>query len=238
MYVTVSYFFLSCRWCLEINERTKTHELLREKNLIPNMATSYLSKPETNFVCFAKVCVDVVKIPLIDILLDQIKPDDLYHKIKSCAALSAENGKLVPDQKKICYLSPPHLPDYKSFDVTLLYTLIRNLCPSLEPTQGWGIKPKATHTKIGDDIERLRLFRNSFAHGESTEINDDEFDDIWKEIKSVIQRMQASTNPLKKYELELINIEGCRFGYEDREKYKTFLGVTLQMWKHIEGKCK
>lgn len=200
-----------------------------------------LSDPETNFVCFVKVCVDVVKIPLIDILSDHIKPDDLYYKIKACAALSAENGKLVPDQKKICYLSPPDLPDYKSFDVTLLYTLIRNLCPSLKPTQGWGNKPKAKHTNIGDDIERLRLFRNSFAHGESTKINDDKFCVIWKEIKSVLQRMQTSRKPSNKYELELNEIEERRktgYGDCDRKDYNNLLGIILQMWKYAEDECK
>lgn len=201
------------------------------------MASNDLSKAEQNFIYFVKVCVDFIKLPLRDLLTYFVKPADLNAKIK-CSTLMSGGKKLCPDQLKLIFPSPPLLPDYSTFDVTLLYTLIRNLCPSLTPTRGWGNEPMDTDTEIGDDIERLRLFRNSFAHGESTEINDDEFDHIWKEIKSVIQRMQASTNPLKKYELELINIEGCRFGYEDREKYKTFLGVTLQMWKHIEGKCK
>lgn len=33
MYVMVSYFFLFCRWCLEINKRMKNYELLKEKIL-------------------------------------------------------------------------------------------------------------------------------------------------------------------------------------------------------------
>lgn len=40
--------------------------------------------------------------------------------------------------------------------------------------------------KIGDDIECLRLFRNSFVYGELIKIDDDEFDDIWKEMKFVL----------------------------------------------------
>lgn len=119
MYVTVSSFFLSCRWCLEINKRTKNHELLKEKNLIPNMATSYLSKPETNFVCFAKVCVDVVKIPLIDILFDQIKPDDLYHKKNHVPLFQLKTVNLFQIKRK--YAIYHHLISLTINHLMLLY---------------------------------------------------------------------------------------------------------------------
>lgn len=203
------------------------------------MTSSYLSKAEHSFVCFAKVCVDFLKIPLIDILTNIIKPVDLYSEIsKSPLSPITGNIKLRPDQLKICFLSPPDLPNYNQFDVTLLYTLIRNLCPSLSPTLGWGKKPRTTDIRIGDDIERLRLFRNNYAHTNSTEIPDDEFENLWKNLKSVIQRCQSFTKSSTNYEQELTNIESIRFGYGDLEKYKLLLEAAIHISRQMGGKHK
>lgn len=196
------------------------------------MTSSYPTKTEHNFVCVAKVCVDFLKIPLIDILTNVIKPVDLYSEI-SKSTLSPITGtkKLNRDQSKICFISPPDEPDYNLFDVTLLYTLLRNLCPSLRPTWGWGSEPKTTDKLIGDDIERLRCFRNKHAHANSTEITDDEFDDLWKNLKYVIQRCQTFTKSNANYEQQLTNIESLRFGYGDLEKYKLLLQATILIAK-------
>lgn len=202
------------------------------------MASSYPSKAEHNFICFAKTCVDFIKLPLSDILVNQIKPEKLYNEIKSCVFLLNGKSKLSPNQLKICYFPPPVLPDYSKFDVTLLYTLIRNLCPSLKPTQDWGIEPQAKDTKIGDDIERLRLLRNSYAHGSSAEISDTDFDDIWKNVKPIIRRVQTFLQKFNIYELELTKIENCRFGYDDRNKYMLLLEATLNLWNQAEKRGK
>lgn len=194
------------------------------------MASNDLSKAEQNFTCFTKACIDFIKLPLIDILSDCVKPVDLYVKIKCSSVLMNGKNKLRPDQLKLCFHPPPILPDYSKFDVTLLYTLIRNLCPSLTPTRGWGLEPNNTDKKIGDDIERLRLFRNNFyAHADSTEISDGDFNNLWKDLQSVIQRIETFTKTWSttNYEQELTRIKGCRFGYDDRDHYRLLLEATL-----------
>lgn len=148
-----------------------------------------LPKEELNFLRFVKICIDVIKLPLIDILTSEIQPMHLYTKLQSSCLLTNGKSKLEQHQLKMCFLLPPSLPDYSKFDVTLLYTLIRNLCPSLKPTQGWGKKPQNANTMIGDDIERLRLFRNNCMH-DSTPIADSKFEDLWKSLKAVILRVQ------------------------------------------------
>lgn len=72
----------------------------------------------------------------------------------------------------------------------MLYTLIRNLCPSLKPSQNWGFEPRASDLQIGDDIERLRLSRNNFVHSTSARIPDGDFEALWMYLKTTIQRMQ------------------------------------------------
>lgn len=200
------------------------------------MAPDDLSKAEQNFIRFVKACVDLIKLPLIDILTDQINPKDLYNKIGSCTDLCTGQYKLLPFQRRQCYLPPPDEPNYKSFDVTLLYKLITNLCPSLQPTQGWFKVPLPTDTSIGADIERFRLLKNSYSHDDSTEFPDIEFQKVWKKLKCVIQRCQKKKWRTHNYEDELEKIERIKFGYKDRDQYKLYLEATLNLWEQLNHK--
>lgn len=96
------------------------------------MANSPSPKEKQYFQCVAEASLDLIKLPLIDILFSKIKPKDLLLQINSNCYLT---NNLRQDQQNLCKLQPP---DHRKFDVTLLYTLIRNLCPGLEPTKGWG----------------------------------------------------------------------------------------------------
>lgn len=170
------------------------------------MASFCSSNDKRNFQWVTVASVDLIKLPLRDILASHIKPADLFQKIQSCSTL-----KLLPDQQKFCLIQPPG-PDYNTFDFTLLYTLIRNLCCLPSPAQGWGKEPKTTDTQISDDIERLRLFRNNFyAHATSASISDGEFEDVWRNLKLVIKRFNSKIKHSVDYEEELIRIEYSKF---------------------------
>lgn len=188
------------------------------------MASTVLPREEQNFIRFVKICQDVLKLPLIDILASEIQPADLYNEIQQhkIILLNGRN-KLDTNQLKICFLPPPAVPDYKTFDVTLLYKLIRNLCPSLEPTQGWGNDPVDTDTQIGDDVERLRFFRNNNVHHSSSMILDTDFEIIWRKLKSVFQRIKShmtSKGYNANYEEKMVNIKQLDLGDETIDKYK------------------
>lgn len=160
------------------------------------MASATLSQKQLNFARFSILCVDIIKLPLIDILHIFIDPYELCKNIKACPSLQNGEHKLNQDQKTKCCYNPSICitPNYNMFDVTLLYKLIRNLCPSLEPTNKWGNKPTTTDLSVGDDIERIRELRNSyFAHTESAEISNDDFEELWKAAKSMINRLQDFT---------------------------------------------
>lgn len=188
------------------------------------MASPILTKDEQNFIRFVKICLDVFKLPLADILASEIQPADLYNKIQqhSCSLLNGKN-KLDSKQEKICFRSPPAIPDYNEFDVTLLYKLIRNLCPSLAPTKGWGKDPADTDMQIGDDIERLRVFRNNNIHEVSSTISDNDFEIIWKKLKFVLQRIRkhvASKGYKANYEENMTKIKQLYLGDEHIDTYK------------------
>ncbi|XP_061191674.1 uncharacterized protein LOC133199870 [Saccostrea echinata] len=203
------------------------------------MTSKLLPTDQQNFVHLGIAVVDKIKLPMKDILKLYIKPIDLYNAISSCTVLLTGKYKLNVEQRKICFLSPTDIPDYCKFDVSLLYKLIQNLCPHLVPTQGWGKQPKATDVKIGDDIERLRQFRNDMlGHLESSSIPDAMFESRWTEIEDVMNRMDSYLSKqgfnAVNYEKELADIRKCNFGFEDMEKYKLMLEATLRILKEKE----
>lgn len=171
------------------------------------MPVSGLTDDRRNFHCVTVASVDLIPPVLRDILTSHIQPVNLYKQIK------LKNLNVRKEQQAICFIPPASgVPDYNKFDVTLLYTLIRNLCHLPCPAQGWGNPegPEATDTQISDDIERLRLFRNKYyAHRISAKISDNEFKDIWGNLTSAISRIQSRYNV--DYKDEVIRIEQSKY---------------------------
>lgn len=196
------------------------------------MAHTTLSKLQEHFTCLAIVCVDLIKLPLTDILENHVKPSDLYTELNSSTLISG--NKLQSYQKKLCHITPPGIPDYSKFDVSLLYTLIRNLCPSLKPTGRWGEEPADAHTQLGDDVERLRLFRNRvFAHANSALTSDSDFQNYWPYIQNVITRIQKNKNAgcRTDYRQKFRSIEERLLNWDDLEKYRLLLDATVNLEK-------
>lgn len=170
-----------------------------------------MSNKQLNFARLAIACLDVIKLPLIDILDVYVKADELLRKIESNQSLMYGRYKLYRTEKEKCCIQPPDLPDYSQFDVTLLCKLISHLCPSLTPRKGWGFKPSDRDTGLGDDIVRIRMFRNEvFAHAATAEIDDKMFEEIWNEIERVLVRINSSTTDCKSvdYVAKLKEVKG------------------------------
>lgn len=194
------------------------------------MESSDLSKAGYDSVCVTRACKDVIKLPLVDVLTHYISPKELYVKIQSCLMLITGKNKLSPDQLKRCFIDPPLLPDYKTFDFLLLYKLIRHLSPSLRPTQGRGIKPKHTDTLIGDHIERLRLL---YFHliDYSKRMHDGMFEDFFNSVRYEVRRFQNLTKNWSNYnyEEELNKIVPKKLGYKYPKKEEQLENMQLTL---------
>lgn len=204
---------------------------LLEKNNLHGVEV-LLSKEQRNFACLVFVCVDFMKLPLKDILANEIAPKDLYDKIQG----SPLETNLRPVQKKICFIPKPNEPDYSDFDVSLLYTLIRNLgSSSLIPTRGWKVKkPMDSETKIGDDIVRFNHLRNTIAHSISAKIFDNEFNDIWENIRIVVGRMQTFINCSAGYEQILSEIKTKTIGIIKMMADKSILESQMAFFGELQ----
>ncbi|XP_062617867.1 uncharacterized protein LOC134279471 [Saccostrea cucullata] len=91
---------------------------------------------------------DVLNQAYRDILEMEVPPSDIEKKAKT----SAVYKRLRPEQEQLL-LDAKHL-GYKNFDISLTYTLIRNICSKIpRPTKGkWGEEPAAGEVTVGDDI--------------------------------------------------------------------------------------
>ncbi|XP_062584956.1 uncharacterized protein LOC134246585 [Saccostrea cucullata] len=152
------------------------------------LSKALFSSDRTRFVRLALVIVEELTPVLRDVIENEISSNVIYNLVKSNKTLLK---KLRNDQLLI--IQNASNDGYRDFDINLLYTLIRNLCPSIPPpTQGWGISelPTQGETSVGDDIERIRLIKNNlYSHASSTCISETEFTDCLTVISNVCQRM-------------------------------------------------
>lgn len=194
------------------------------------MAATDLSQKQLNFARFSIVCLDIIKLPLIDILDQSIKPKDLSKNIHACRDLLNGEFKLKYHEKRLCCLYSSKDPIYNKFDISLLYKLMRNLCPQLQPTNNWGQKLSESDVNVGDDIERIRDLRNkNLGHRKSAKIKNSKFTRIWDLAKRIIQRLESYTKSL-----------GCNPDYvkqfEDLERNTLTFDEYITQKNRLRGK--
>ena len=117
---------------------------------------------------------------------------------------------------------------YRNFDITLLYTLLRNLCSNLRnpatpdlpvPTQGWGKDPLPSHINLSDDIERIRILRNGvFAHLPRAKLSKNEYQRHWGQLKDICHRCTHNARLQQfahDYEQDLKDLESYTLSEKD-----------------------
>ncbi|XP_071161389.1 uncharacterized protein [Mytilus edulis] len=106
----------------------------------------------------------------------------------------------------------PDVPDSKTFDVTLMVTLLRNLT-KLDPTlAGFDRLPATTKTSKGADLVRIKYYRNYLAHLDDGKVDTTYFGTAWLDITEAIgrlggQQLKQECYLLKTRPLDLTNQE-------------------------------
>ena len=157
-----------------------------------------------NFFRLVKLIVDVGSEVLRDVLLRVIEPDTLDSVLQTYRhtidSLYYGRQRVLFDNEYNILTETPTNPH--KFDITLLVKIFRNICPLvcpnlIPPKYDWSPQspPGPNDTSLADDIHRLRDIRNSiFAHITSTKVTNDEFQDLWAEIRAVISRTASHGN--------------------------------------------
>ena len=122
---------------------------------------------------------------------------DGHHPPANLAAdLNANKSSLsILLKKKVLHkpqwdkLFPPGgvAPDSKSFDITLLFLLLTNICGLTPPPSGWHIKPLPSGTSHEANLARVKFYRNVlYGHVTTTGVDTPSFSALWTEISGVL----------------------------------------------------
>ncbi|XP_076096578.1 uncharacterized protein LOC143067286 [Mytilus galloprovincialis] len=86
-----------------------------------------------------------------------------------------------------------YVPDSKTFDVTLIITLIRHLTDLTPPRGGYDQLPSDNETTPTSDLARIKYYRNILAHLDEGKINNTTFKTMfttaWNDITGAIRRL-------------------------------------------------
>ena len=116
-------------------------------------------------------------------------------------------------------------PDSNTFDITLLFLLLTNICGLSPPHSGWHAKPSPGDDSLEANLARMKFFRNElYGHVSSTGIDTPTFSSLWKGISAVLVALG-----LDQTEIDKLKEEKC--GAED------YLDVLLE-WAKSEEEIK
>ena len=92
-------------------------------------------------------------------------------------------------------------PDSNTFDITLLFLLLTNICGLAPPPTGWHTKPPPSDNSHEANLARVKYFRNElYGHVISTGVDTHSFSVLWQEISAVLVALglpQAEIDRLK-----------------------------------------
>ena len=78
-------------------------------------------------------------------------------------------------------------PDSNTFDITLLFLLLTNICGLSSPPSGWHKPPPLSDTSREANLARIKLYRNKlYGHVTSTGVRTAEFNVKWQKISAVL----------------------------------------------------
>ncbi|KAL3888348.1 hypothetical protein ACJMK2_000718, partial [Sinanodonta woodiana] len=143
----------------------------------------------------------------------------LANKVK----LTSRQGRplLNSDQMHMVFPDPlgKTTGNVDQFDLSLLYTLIRNISTVPAPVTGWGYEPQdqPRDTSLGASVERIRSYRNNIiGHSMDGKMSQQDFDDNWNKINNVLDDIELKLGrqgyraQLEKQKTQVISVyEAC-----------------------------
>ncbi|CAH3172615.1 unnamed protein product [Porites evermanni] len=92
-------------------------------------------------------------------------------------------------------------PDSNTFDITLLFLLLTNICGLTPPPSGWHTKPPLSDTSHEANLARVKFYRNIlYGHVTTTGVDTPTSSALWTEISGVLVSLgldQAEVDRLK-----------------------------------------
>ena len=190
--------------------------------------TFHYTNETTNYVRLCRLLVDVGAHVLREIFdkkrppgsLDSILSSSQVHPVllslKKKVLNSLQWGKLYPAIKSSV--------SSKSFDITLLMVLLRNICGLVPPATGWNDLPAATDLTPEADIVRIKCYRNTvYGHASEASVDDATFNQYWRDIQDALVRLGGAC-----YQDAIDNLKTECLDPEYEEHYQELLKQLVQ----------
>ncbi|CAG2224717.1 unnamed protein product [Mytilus edulis] len=159
------------------------------------MASNALSQEEENYVRMSLLLTGISP-RAVRVLFDkEFPPASLSLTVndkKVKQKLNDLRGKRVINKAQWDLLFPTSgITDSKTFDVTLMIALLRNLptVPLVLPVNGYDQLPVTTETTPASDLARIKHYRNLLAHLNDGKVDGTLFTTAWKDISNAVLRI-------------------------------------------------
>ena len=151
------------------------------------------SKEKANGTRLARLLIDggtEVLRKFLDFLYIPEALDNVLKKNRAKFQYLKSKRVIFDDQWEKLFPPSGDTPDSKTFDITLLHLLIREVCYLPAPLTGWHKMPAEDDESLGANITRIKCFRNELCHSVSTCIPNDEFEDKWNKIALSLEAIE------------------------------------------------
>ena len=202
--VTHVYIY-SCQRRLRMNFQDK-HFLLHQGCWMATAAPSPLasSREKTNGNKLRRLLIDGGTTVLRNIFDHYHPPANLASDLNAnYSILNNLFRRRVLNGRQWNKLFPPGggVPDSNTFDITLLFLLLTNICGLSPPLTGWHTKPPPSDNSLEANLARVKFFRNMlYGHVTSTGVDATSFSSFWQEISITLHSLgldQAEIDRLK-----------------------------------------
>ena len=183
----------------ETHANGDTKDTVEETDVEKTLFDEPITQGHLNHARVCNALVTVCADGLRDILLSQIPHGyiDFYGLLRARKPVLVAMRNLRQEQLDILFPDPRghYTGTVDQFDITLLYTLIRNISSVTSPVTGWGKAPadNPRDTSLGAATERIRICRNCVSgHSMDGMLDDQSFEHYWKDICLIMDDIEQS----------------------------------------------
>ena len=192
---------------------------------------------------YARLCNVIVTLgadALRDVLVTQVPLPyaDIYRALLGHIAAIRAMRQIGREQFQLIFQDPQfrYTGTVDQFDITLLYTLIRNISSCQAPATGWSKPPDdlPRDVSLGACVERIRLMRNKISgHSADGKLADQAYEDHMDEINQILDDIEVVLgdrgykDALEKCRKQIITTQEAQALRKKFENYQ----------QHLKGKC-
>lgn len=171
-----------------------------------------IEKEKENFCRLCQLIMTICSDLFRDILSYHIKPMDLRSTLDKNSKQLQKLKCINSHQLDILYPASQKKTQTRveDMDMSLLYTLLRNVCNIKPHAKKWGNPPNQGDKSLGACIDRIRIMRNSlYGHLKTGSIDNIDFKNNWTDLKTNIVEIEKQLLVGNSYELKVDELLSC-----------------------------